>query len=64
MRRKSKNNSYIHEKSLFGALYRLEESLHLFFFENEAGDAVTVNGVTLRNDLDLDDVWFQQDGAT
>lgn len=46
-----------------------------FFFENEAGNAVTVNGLRYRNmiteflwpqleGLDLDDMWFQQDGAT
>lgn len=45
-----------------------------YFFENEAGATVTVNGITYRNmltsflwpyleDIDLDDVWFQQDGA-
>lgn len=46
-----------------------------FFFENEAGDAVTVNGERYRamitqffvpqlEDIALDDMWFQQDGAT
>lgn len=46
-----------------------------FFFENEAGEAVTVSGVRYRemltnfffeqiNDLDVGDIWFQQDGAT
>lgn len=46
-----------------------------FFFENQAGDAVTVNGERYRemlnnyffhqiNNLDLADMWFQQDGAT
>src|ERR1700729_1872081 len=46
-----------------------------FFFQNEAGDAVTVNGERYRqmlrhflwpnlDALDLEDMWFQQDGAT
>lgn len=46
-----------------------------YFFENEVGQAVTVNGVRYREmitdflwpeieDMDLDDMWFQQDGAT
>ena len=46
-----------------------------YFFENEAGNAVTVNGVQYRNMLteflwpqlggmDMEDMWFQQDGAT
>ena len=46
-----------------------------FFFENEDGDTVTVNGERYRAMLtdcffeeikaeDLDDIWFQQDGAT
>jgi len=46
-----------------------------FFFENEEGAGVTVNGVRYRGMLedfffprmkakDLDDIWFQQDGAT
>lgn len=46
-----------------------------FFFENAAGTAVTVNGARYRDmltnsfwpeiaDMDLDDMWFQQDGAT
>jgi len=44
------------------------------FFENEEGAAVTVNGVRNRGMLedffprmeekDIDDIWFQQDGAT
>jgi hypothetical protein len=45
-----------------------------YFFENEAGNAVTVNGVRYRNmiteflwpqldGLDMEDVWFQQGGA-
>ncbi len=45
-----------------------------FFFENERGAAVTVNGERYRDMLnelfpkieedDMDDIWFQQDGAT
>ncbi|KZC15025.1 hypothetical protein WN55_08618 [Dufourea novaeangliae] len=46
-----------------------------FFFENEQGNAVTVNGDRYRAMLsdflfpkieedDIDDIWFQQDGAT
>ena len=46
-----------------------------YFFENEAGAAVSVNGLRYRTiineflwpeleDMDVDDVYFQQDGAT
>lgn len=46
-----------------------------FFFENDEGAAVTVNGERYRamltdwffgqmEEYDLDDIWFQQDGAT
>ena len=46
-----------------------------YFFENDAGNAVTVNGVRYRdmitnflwkelNGMDLEDIFFQQDGAT
>lgn len=46
-----------------------------YFFEDEAEIAVTVNGIRYRNmiteflwpqldGMDLDDMWFQQDGAT
>ena len=46
-----------------------------YFFENEAGATVTVNGLRYRamitdflwpelKDIDVDDVYFQQDGAT
>ncbi len=46
-----------------------------FFFENDAGNAVTVNGERYRtmitdflwpelDDMDVDNMWFQQDGAT
>lgn len=47
----------------------------LYFFENEAGQAATVNGVRYRNtitqfflpkldDIDVAHMWFQQDDAT
>ena len=47
----------------------------LFFFKNKQGAAVTVNGERYRTMLneflfpkieedDMDDIWFQQDGAT
>jgi hypothetical protein len=46
-----------------------------YFFENDAGNAVTVNGVRYRNmiseflwpqldGMDVESMWFQQDGAT
>ena len=46
-----------------------------FFFKNDAGATVTVNGIRYRaminqflfpiiDDMDTDDIWFQQDGAT
>ncbi|EFN81170.1 hypothetical protein EAI_00691, partial [Harpegnathos saltator] len=46
-----------------------------YFFENDVGVAITVNGERYRtmitnffwpklNDMDVDDMWFQQDGAT
>lgn len=46
-----------------------------FFFENTAGQAITVNDVRYRDvkihffrsksqDVDVEDAWFQQDGAT
>ncbi|EFN79524.1 hypothetical protein EAI_06736, partial [Harpegnathos saltator] len=46
-----------------------------FFFKNAAGQAITVNGARYRDmiiqffvpklqDMDVDDMWFQQDGAT
>ena len=46
-----------------------------FFFENDAGNAVTVNGERYRamltnflwpkiDAMNVDDLWFQQDGAT
>lgn len=47
----------------------------LYFSENEVGIAVTVNGIRYRNTIteflwpqlggmNLDDIWFQEDGAT
>ncbi|KAL7724213.1 hypothetical protein ACLKA6_010198 [Drosophila palustris] len=59
-------------------LVRILVSRHywsIFFFENEEGATVTVNGERYRQMLsdwffeeieaeDLDDIWFQQDGAT
>ena len=43
----------------------------LFFFENEQGEAVTVNGNRYRavlftniEEQDIGNIWFQQDGAT
>ena len=49
--------------------------IRLYFFENEAGAAVSVNGLRNRTmiikllwpkleDMDVGDVYFQQDGAT
>ena len=46
-----------------------------YFFENDAGEAITVNGVRYREmvtnflwpeleHMDVEDMWFQQDGAT
>jgi hypothetical protein len=46
-----------------------------YFFENETGNAVTLNGVCYRNmimellwpqldGMETEDMWFQQDGAT
>ena len=46
-----------------------------FFFKNDGGATVTVNGIRYRamikeflfpklDDIDADDIWFQQDGAT
>ena len=46
-----------------------------YFFGNETGNAVTVNGVRYRNriteflwpqldDMDMEDMWYPQDGAT
>jgi hypothetical protein len=46
-----------------------------YFFKNEAGNAVTVNGVRYHNmimeflwpqldSMDMEDMWFQQDSAT
>ncbi|GFU72733.1 uncharacterized protein TNCV_194201 [Trichonephila clavipes] len=62
---------YIQKNSLFGALYGLMES----FFKNDEGHNVTVNGDRYRamitnffipdlNNHDVQELWFQQDGAT
>ncbi|GFV22940.1 putative DD41D transposase [Trichonephila clavipes] len=61
---------YIQKNLMFGALYGLEES----FFKND-GHNVTVNGDRYRamitnffipelNNHDVQELWFQQDGAT
>ncbi|GFT59074.1 uncharacterized protein TNCV_186521 [Trichonephila clavipes] len=62
---------YIQKNGLFGALYGLVES----FFKNDEGHNVTVNGDRYRamitnifipelNNHDVQELWFQQDGAT
>ncbi|GFX40860.1 uncharacterized protein TNCV_3760811 [Trichonephila clavipes] len=62
---------YIRKNSLFCALYGLVES----FFKNDEGHNVTVNGDRYRamitnffipelNNHDVQELWFQQDGAT
>ncbi|GFU24002.1 putative DD41D transposase [Trichonephila clavipes] len=62
---------YIQKNLLFGALYGLVES----FFKNDEGHNVTVNGDRYRamitnffipelNSHDVQELWFQQDGAT
>ncbi|GFS92250.1 putative DD41D transposase [Trichonephila clavipes] len=62
---------YIQKNRLFGALYGLVES----FFKNDEGHNVIVNGVRYRamitnffipelNNHDVQELWFQQDGAT
>ena len=56
-------------------LVRLTRWWHHYFFKNEAGARVTVNGDRYRtmindflfenmDDIDPDEMWFQQDGAT
>ncbi|GFT50056.1 uncharacterized protein TNCV_4356091 [Trichonephila clavipes] len=61
----------LHPEKLFGALYGLVES----FFKNDEGHNVTVNGDRYRamitnffilelNNHDVQELWFQQDGAT
>ncbi|GFY03260.1 uncharacterized protein TNCV_1172201 [Trichonephila clavipes] len=61
---------YIQKNRLFGALYGLVES-----FKNDEGHNVTVNGDRYRamitnffipelNNHDVQELWFQQDGAT
>ncbi|GFX64665.1 uncharacterized protein TNCV_4681411 [Trichonephila clavipes] len=62
---------YIQKNRLFGAFYGLVES----FFKNDEGHNVTVNGDRYRamitnffiselNNHDVQELWFQQDGAT
>ncbi|GFW28239.1 uncharacterized protein TNCV_4639071 [Trichonephila clavipes] len=62
---------YIQKNSLFGALYGLADH----FFKNDEGHNVTVNGDRYRamitnffipelNNHDVQELWFQQDGAT
>ncbi|GFV52265.1 uncharacterized protein TNCV_3197651 [Trichonephila clavipes] len=62
---------YIQKNWLFGALYGLVGS----FFKNDEGHNVTVNGDRYRamitnffipelNNQDVQELWFQQDGAT
>ncbi|GFW83829.1 transposase [Trichonephila clavipes] len=62
---------YIHKNRLFGALYGLVES----YFRNVEGHNVTINGDRYRvmitnffipelNKQDVQELWFQQDGAT
>ncbi|GFY05796.1 uncharacterized protein TNCV_4404631 [Trichonephila clavipes] len=62
---------YIQKNLLFGALYGLVES----FLKNDEGHNVTVNGDRYRamitnffipelNNHDVQELWFQQDGAT
>ncbi|GFV96967.1 transposable element Tc3 transposase [Trichonephila clavipes] len=62
---------YIQKNRLFGALYGLVES----FFKHDEGHNVTVNGDRYRaiitnffipelNNHDVQELWFQQDGAT
>ncbi|GFY16634.1 uncharacterized protein TNCV_2787601 [Trichonephila clavipes] len=61
----------LHPEKLFGALYGLVES----FFKNDKSHNVTVNGDRYRamitnffipelNNHDVQELWFQQDGAT
>ncbi|GFW93452.1 uncharacterized protein TNCV_46551 [Trichonephila clavipes] len=61
----------LHPEKLFGALYGLVES----FFKNDESPNVTVNGNRYRamitnffipelNNHDVQELWFQQDGAT
>ncbi|GFU96229.1 transposable element Tc3 transposase [Trichonephila clavipes] len=61
----------LHPEKLFGALYGLVGS----FFKNDEGHNVTVNGNRYRamitnffipelNNHDVQELWFQQDGAT
>ena len=46
--------------------FRPRGIIGLFFFENEQGKTVAVNGDRYRaiEEEDIDNIWFQQDGAT
>ena len=65
---------YIQKNAPFGAVYT-GGIIGPYFFKNEAGARVTVNGDRYRtmindflfenmDDIDPDEMWFQQDGAT
>ena len=65
-------NECTYNVSLFGADFRQKAS---YFFENEAGQAATVNGARCSDtitqfflpkldDIDVANTWFQQDDAT
>lgn len=67
--------SYYPQKVTVWCAFWSEGIIGPYFFENECGKAVTVNGERYRNmikeyfwhqidDLELKDMWFQQDGAT
>jgi len=65
------SSKYIPRKSLFGADFGLTVR---YFFQNEAGVVVIINGERYRSiisnlwpkmdDMDTNNMWFQQDGAT
>ncbi|CAK9813815.1 hypothetical protein ANTPLA_LOCUS7992 [Anthophora plagiata] len=68
-------NKCIHNVSPFRADFELEASSDTFFSENAADQTITVNGARYRDmiiqffvpklqDMNVDDMWFQQDGAT
>lgn len=77
----SENPQEIHQSPLYPLKLTVWCGFHAggvigpYFFFNDAGNAVTVNGDRYRrmlteyfweelDDLDLDNMWFQQDGAT
>lgn len=63
----------IYYVSLFAADFGAGGFIGPFFFENIAGQAITVNGASYRDiiqffmpklqEMDVDDIWFQPDGA-